>query len=186
MKRIIVGITGASGVQIGHRLLQALRARADVEVHLVITDGARLTLARETDLTVEQLVASADVVWDDHDQAAAISSGSFMTEGMVVAPCSMRSLSAIVNAYDDDLLVRAADVCAKEGRKVVLVPRETPLNRAHCRNLLRAAEDGYVLLPPMLTFYNGCETTADQVDHLVGRILMQFGIAYEGLRPWEG
>lgn len=186
MKRIIVGITGASGVQIGYRLLQALSARADVEVHLVITEGARLTFEHETDLEMAQVEGLADVVWDNRDQAAAISSGSFETSRMAVAPCSMKSLSAIVNAYDDDLLVRAADVCAKEGRKVVLVPREAPLNRAHCRNLLRATEDGYVVLPPVLTFYNGCETTADQVDHVVGRILMQFGIDYDRLRPWEG
>ena len=105
---------------------------------------------------------------------------------MVVIPCSMKSLSAMVNSYDDDLLVRAADVCMKEGRKVVLVPREMPLNRSHCRNLLQAVEDGYVICPPMLTFYNGCETTAQQVDHVVGKVLMQFGIDFAPFKPWEG
>ena len=117
-------------MQIGYRLLQALSARADVEVHLVITEGARLTFEHETDLEMAQVEGLADVVWDNRDQAAAISSGSFETSGMAVVPCSMKSLSAIVNAYDDDLLVRAADVCAKEGRKVVLVPREAPLTRS--------------------------------------------------------
>ena len=186
MKRLIVGISGASGVQMGYRLLQALHEKENVEVHLVMSDGAKVIFGCEADMALEQVEALADVVWDNHNLVASISSGSFVTDGMVVVPCSMKSLSAIANAYDDDLLVRAADVCAKEGRKVVLVPREMPMNRAHCRNLLQAAEDGYVIIPPMLTFYNGCETTADQVDHIVGKILMQFGMTYECFHPWEG
>ena len=137
-------------------------------------------------MTAADAEALADVVYDNHDLAAAISSGSYVTDGMIVCPCSMKSLSGMVNAYDDDLLVRAADVCRKEGRRVVLVPREVPLNQAHLRNMLQAAQDGYVILPPMLTFYNGCETTMDQVDHIVGKILMQFGITYDRFRPWEG
>lgn len=186
MRRLIVGISGATGVQIGYRLLEALRQFEDLEVHLVVSDGAKVIFERETDVAMDQVEALADVVWDNHNLAAAISSGSFVTDGMVVAPCSMKSLSAIANAYDDDLLVRAADVCAKEGRRVVLVPREMPMNQAHCRNLLRACEDGYVIMPPVLTFYNGCKTTADQVDHVVGKILMQFGLAYDRFKPWEG
>jgi 4-hydroxy-3-polyprenylbenzoate decarboxylase len=186
MMRLIVGISGAAGVQIGYRLLEVLSQRGDIEVHLVVSEGAKVIFDRETDVTMQEVEALADVVWDNRNLAAAISSGSFVTEGMIVAPCSMKSLSAIANAYDDDLLVRAADVCAKEGRKVVLVPREMPMNRAHCRNLLRACEDGYVIMPPVLTFYNGCETTADQVDHVVGKILMQFGLAYDRFKPWEG
>lgn len=186
MRRIIVGISGATGVQIGYRLLEALRSLEDVEVHLVVSEGAEVIFEHETDVTMDEVRALADVVWDNRNLAASISSGSFRTDGMVVAPCSMKSLSAIANAYDDDLLVRAADVCAKEGRKVVLVPREMPMNRAHCRNLLRVCEDGYVVMPPVLTFYNGCETMMDQVDHVVGKILMQFDIEYERFRPWEG
>ena len=186
MRRLIVGISGATGVQLGYRLLEVLHANSDVEVHLVVSEGAQTIFAHETDVTMAQVEALADVVWDNRNLAAAISSGSFVTDGMVVVPCSMKSLSAIANAYDSDLLVRAADVCAKEGRKVVLVPREMPLNRAHCRNLLQAAEDGYVILLPMLTFYNGCETTTDQVDHVVGKILMQFGMTYDRFHPWEG
>lgn len=185
MKRLIVGISGATGVQLGYRLLQVLRGIDDIEVHLVVSDSARVTFERETSLSMAQVEALADKVWDNHNLAASISSGSFRTDGMIVAPCSMKSLSAIANAYDGDLLVRAADVCAKEGRKVVLLPREMPLNRAHCRNMLRACEDGYVIIPPMLTFYNGCETTMDQVDHVVGKVLMQFGLEYERFRPWE-
>ncbi|MBQ9006163.1 MAG: UbiX family flavin prenyltransferase [Atopobiaceae bacterium] len=185
-KRIIVGISGASGVQLGIAVLKALRTFDDVETHLVVSKGAKVIIDRECDVTLEQVEALADVVHDNHNLAATISSGSFCTDGMIVAPCSMKSLSAIANAYDDDLLVRAADVCRKEGRKVVLIPREMPLNQAHLRNLLRVAEDGYVVCPPMLTFYNGCKTTDDQVDHVVGKVLMQFGLEFDRFRPWEG
>ena len=138
--RLIVGISGATGVQIGYRLLEVLSQRGDIEVHLVVSEGAKVIFDRETDVTMQEVEALADVVWDNRNLAAAISSGSFVTDGMIVAPCSMKSLSAIANAYDDDLLVRAADVCAKEGRKVVLVPREMPMNRAHLRNMLQACE----------------------------------------------
>jgi 4-hydroxy-3-polyprenylbenzoate decarboxylase len=186
MMRLIVGISGATGVQIGYRLLEVLGQRGDIEVHLVVSEGAKVIFDRETDVTMQEVEALADVVWDNRNLAAAISSGSFVTDGMIVAPCSMKSLSAIANAYDDDLLVRAADVCAKEGRKVVLVPREMPMNRAHLRNMLQACEDGYVIMPPVLTFYNGCETTADQVDHVVGKVLMQFGLTHDCFKPWEG
>ena len=186
VRRIIVGISGASGVQLGVRVLEALREQPDVETHLVVSEGAKVILEHECRLVLAQVEDLADVVHDNHNLAAAISSGSFHTDGMIVAPCSMKSLSAIAHAYDDDLLVRAADVCRKEGRKVVLVPREMPLNQAHLRNLLQAAQDGYVICPPMLTFYNGCETTADQVDHVVGKVLTQFGLEYDRFRPWEG
>jgi 4-hydroxy-3-polyprenylbenzoate decarboxylase len=185
MLDLIVGISGATGVQLGHRLLQVLSERGDVHTRLVVSDGAKVILDRETDLAPSDLADLADETYDAHDLAAPISSGSVHTDGMVVIPCSMKSLSAMVNSYDDDLLVRAADVCRKEGRKVVLVPREMPLNRSHCRNLLEAVDDGYVVLPPMLTFYNGCETTADQVDHVVGKVMSQFGLTFEGFRPWK-
>lgn len=186
VRKIIVGISGATGVQIGYRVLQALAQVDDVQTHLVVSHGAEVIFQRETDLSMDDVRSLADVCYDNDDLAAAISSGSYRTDGMIVAPCSMKSLSAMVNSYDDDLLVRAADVCMKEGRRVVLIPREMPLNRSHCRNLLQAAEDGYVILPPMLTFYNGCETTAQQVDHVVGKALMQFGIDYTPFRPWQG
>lgn len=186
MRKIIVGITGATGVQLGIAMLRALADVEGVETHLVMSEGAKLVLERECSQTFDEVAAFADVVYSNSDLAAPISSGSFKTDGMIVAPCSMKSLSAIANAYDDDLVVRAADVCMKEGRRVVLLPREMPMNRAHCRNLLRCAEDGYVILPPMLTFYNGCETIEQQVDHIVGKVLMQFGIEYGPFRPWEG
>lgn len=186
MKRIVVGISGASGVQIGVRVLEALHGMDDIETHLVISDGAREIFAHESAGDIASAEALADHVWDSHDMAAPIASGSYLTDGMIVAPCSMKSLAAIACAFDDDLLVRAADVCMKEGRKVVLVPRECPLSKAHLRNMLQAAEDGYTILPPVLSFYNGAKTTEEQVDHIVGKILMQFGIAYERFRPWEG
>ena len=186
MRRIIVGIAGASGAQLGIRVLEALRPLPDVETHLVISDGARDVIRCECGIDASEVETLADVVYNNHDLAARISSGSFATDGMIVAPCSMKSLSAMVNAFDDDLLVRAADVCRKEGRRVVLVPREMPLSQAHLRNLLRAAEDGYTIVPPMLTFYNASHTLSDQVDHVVGKVLMQFGVAYERFKPWEG
>ena len=181
-----MGMSGASGARIGVCVLEALAAVPDVETHLVMSRGAEAVLSAEEGLDPARVRTLADVAYDDGDLAAAIASGSFVTEGMIVAPCSMKSLSAIANAYDDGLLVRAADVCRKEGRRVVLVPREMPLSVAHCRNLLRAAEDGYAVVPPMLTFYNGSETLDAQVDHVVGKVLLQFGIAYERFRPWEG
>lgn len=186
MKRIIVGISGASGVELGHRVLEALHALPGIETHLVISEGAHEIFRRESDADIDDVEALADHVYDNHDMGAAISSGSYMTDGMIVAPCSMKSLAAIACAFDDDLLVRAADVCRKEGRKVVLVPRECPLSPAHLRNMLQVAEDGYTVLPPVLSFYNGAKTTEEQVDHIVGKILMQFGLPYDKFHPWEG
>lgn len=186
MRRIIVGISGASGAQLGIATLAALGCIEGVETHLVVSEGAARIIELECRMTLAEVVSLADVVHDNRDLAASIASGSFRTDGMVVAPCSMKTLSAIANAYDDDLLVRAADACHKEGRRVVLVPREMPVNQAHLRNMLRAAEDGYAIVPPMLTFYNGSETLDAQVDHVVGKVLMQFGFEYERFRPWEG
>ena len=186
MKKIIVGISGATGVQMGARFLQVLHDMPDVETHLVVSQGAKIIFQRETNISVEELEALADHVYNVNDLSAAISSGSFKTDGMVVLPCSMKSLSGIANAYDADLLVRAADVSLKEGRKVVLVPREMPLNRIHCQNLLTACEAGYVIIPPMLTFYSNYPRTEDQVDHIIGKILMQFDLSYDRFKPWKG
>lgn len=186
MKRIVVGISGATGVQMGARFLKVLKDIPDVETHLVVTNGAEVIFKRETDIDIADVKAMADHVYDANNLAAAISSGSFRTDGMVVIPCSMKSLSGIVNAYDDDLLVRAADVCLKENRKVVLVPRELPLNRIHCRNLLTACEAGYTIIPPMLTFYSSYPRAEDQVDHIIGKILMQFDLPYDKFKPWKG
>lgn len=186
MKRLIVAISGATGVQMGARLVEVLHRMPQVETHLVISQGAEVIFQRETSMDLDQLRALADHSYAADNLAAAISSGSYSTDGMIILPCSMKTLSGLANAYDEDLIVRAADVCLKEGRKVVVVPREMPLNRIHCRNLLTACEAGYVILPPMLTFYSDYPTTQDQVDHIIGKILMQFGLEYDKFQPWKG
>jgi 4-hydroxy-3-polyprenylbenzoate decarboxylase len=188
--RIIVGISGASGVELGLVLLRALRDHADCETHLVITESARITWALESPTSQDELFAAADVVHDNRNLAASISSGSFETAGMVILPCSMKTLAAIAHGYSAGLVVRAADVCLKEGRKLVLCPREMPLGKVHLKNMLAAADLGCVIMPPMLTFYNQAQgmqsTLGEQAQHLVGKILMQFGLRHEGFRPWNG
>ena len=134
----------------------------------------------------EEVRALADRSYEPEDMTAEVASGSFWTDGMIVAPCSMKSLAGIVSGYSDNLLLRAADVCLKEGRRLVLVPRETPLGRVHLMNLCRAAELGCVIVPPMLTFYNGARTLSEQIDHIVGKVLLQFGLHSPKFRPWEG
>ncbi|MDR1193566.1 MAG: UbiX family flavin prenyltransferase [Peptococcaceae bacterium] len=182
--RLIVGISGASGAVLGYETLRALRRQKDMEIHLVVTKGAAVTLALETSLTLADAAALADYVHDDDNLAAPIASGSFRTDGMIVAPCSMKSLAGITAGYAGNLLGRAADVCLKEGRKLVLVPRETPLSKAHLRNLCTAAADGCVILPPMLTFYNDQMTMEGQLQHIIGKILAQFGLTHAGFVPW--
>ena len=185
MKRLVVGITGASGVVMGVELLRVLQGMDGVQSHLVMTRGAVETLGYETQLSPEDVIPLADEAYDIEDMGAVISSGSFRTEGMIVLPCSMKTVAGIASGFSENLLLRAADVCLKEGRKVVLVPREMPLSRIHLRNLREAAEAGCVILPPMLTFYNGADTVRKQVDHILGKVLMQFGMEYDGFRPWN-
>lgn len=186
MKKIIVGISAADGVQIGVRLLTLLREIPDVETHLVMSRNADTNLRLELGMDRAAAEALADVCYPPEDLAATISSGSFYTDGMIVAPCSMKTLSAIANGYSDSLLIRAADVCIKECRKVVLMPREMPLSRIHLRNMSLAAEAGCVIIPPMLTFYNGSKSVDDMVNHALGKALMQFGIVLPGFRSWRG
>ena len=182
-KRIIVGVTGASGAPLALSVLRALRAQG-VEIHLVLSEGFKRMLREESDIRPEKLAALADAVYMEDDLGARISSGSFVTDGMVVVPCSMKTLSAIANAYDENLIVRAADVCLKEGRRVVLVPRETPLSRAHLRNMLRAAEDGCAIVPPMLSFNAGEENLRAQIEQVTGKILLQFGLLHPEMQVW--
>lgn len=184
--RIIVGISGASGVLLGYRLLQSLRKINGLEVHLIVTDGAKKNFSYETNVTIEQLYALCDYVHADNELAASISSGSFETDGMIVIPCSMKTLSGIANGYAENLLVRAADVCLKEQRKIVLVPREMPFNKIHLRNLQIAADAGCLIVPPMLTFYNQAFTLEDQMDHVIGKVLMQFHLRPDRFHPWTG
>lgn len=184
--KIIVGVTGATGVEMSYYLLKALKQSKDCEIHLIVSQGAKVTWSLESRRSIEQLQALADQIYDEDHLAAIISSGSFMTDGMIVMPCSMKTLAGIATGYADNLIGRCADVCLKEGRKVVLVPREMPFNRIHLKNLKEAGEAGCVIIPPMLTFYNGAETMMDQVDHIIGKILMQFGLTYDRFVPWTG
>ncbi|HID8740646.1 TPA: UbiX family flavin prenyltransferase [Enterobacter mori] len=176
MKRLIIGISGASGAIYGVRLLQVLRDVADVETHLVMSQAARQTLSLETDLSLRDVQALADVVHDARDIAASISSGSFKTAGMVILPCSIKTLSGIVNSYTDTLVTRAADVVLKERRPLVLCVRETPLHLGHLRLMTQAAELGAVIMPPVPAFYHRPQTLDDIINLTVNRVLDQFDI----------
>ena len=176
MKRLIVGISGASGAIYGIRLLQVLRDVAGVETHLVMSQAARQTLSLETDLSLRDVQALSDVVHDARDIAASISSGSFKTAGMVILPCSIKTLSGIVNSYTDTLVTRAADVVLKERRPLVLCVRETPLHLGHLRLMTQAAELGAVIMPPVPAFYHRPQTLDDVINHTVNRVLDQFDI----------
>lgn len=185
MKRYILGVSGASGVILAHRLAQALKQQ-ECELHVVMTQAARLTWSLECDEPLDAFLSLADRVWDEKNMAAAIASGSFETDGMIVCPCSMKTLAGIVTGYTDNLLLRAADVCLKENRTVILVPREMPLGRIHLRNMKEAADYGCILIPPMLTFYGKQTTLEDQMDHVIGKILSQLGLPYDKYRRWKG
>ena len=176
MKRLIVGISGASGAIYGVRLLQVLQQLSDIETHLILSNAARQTLALETDISLREVQALADVVHDARDIAASLSSGSFKTHGMVILPCSIKTLSGIVHSYTDGLLTRAADVVLKERRPLVLCVRETPLHLGHLRLMTQAAELGAVIMPPMPAFYHRPQSVQDIIDQTVNRVLDQFDI----------
>ena len=182
--RLIVGISGASGVIYGVRLLQALQP-LPVETHLVMTRTAEVTLAHETDCKVNDVRRLVDVAYRIDDLAAAISSGSYRTIGMIVAPCSMRSLAEIAHGITSNLLTRAADVVIKERRKLVLVARETPLHAVHLRNMATLADLGVIIAPPVPAFYNRPKTLDDIVDHTVGRVLDLFDIDTGSVKRWS-
>jgi len=182
-QRIIVGITGATGIVYGLRALQLLR-ELDIETHLVVSRAGELTRAHETGLSRQELIAMADVVHPIDDVAAAISSGSFETLGMLIAPCSVRSLAEIANGVTTTLLTRAADVVLKERRRLVLLVRETPLHAGHLRNMLAVTEFGAVVMPPVPAFYIKPRSIADLVDHTVGRALDAFGLRMPALLRW--
>jgi 4-hydroxy-3-polyprenylbenzoate decarboxylase len=186
MKRLIVGISGASGVIYGIRMLEVLKGMDEVETHLVMSRYARLNIEIETTYTPQDVESLADEVHGFSNQAASISSGSFKTEGMVIAPCSMKTLSAIANSSADSLLTRAADVVLKERRRLVLMPREAPLHVGHCKLLYEVAQLGAVIAPPMPAFYNQPQTIDDLVNHSVGRVLDLFGLDTGVLKRWEG
>lgn len=182
--RIVVGISGASGAVLGLRTLQALAEHPNMETHLVITDSAARTFRAELDMAVEDVHQYATHIHENWDIGALPASGSYVTDGMIIVPSSMKTISSVAHGYADTLISRAADVCIKENRKVVLVPREMPLSKLHLRNLCLCTEYGCSIIPPMLTFYNQSLTVEDQIQHIVGKILQQFGLTHDKFKPW--
>ncbi len=184
--RLIIGMTGATGAPLGVRLLEELHEQPEVETHLVLSRWARTTIELETGYSAREVGKLADVVHGSGDQGASISSGSFKTDGMVVVPCSMKTLAGIRTGFADGLVGRAADVVLKERRKLVVVPRETPLSEIHLENMLALSRMGAVMVPPMPAFYNNPSSVGDVVDHVIARVLDQFGLPAPAARRWNG
>lgn len=185
-KRLIVAITGATGAIYGVRLLQVLRNIAGVESHLMISEAGVLNLHQEMDLKRKDVEALADVVHNVRDVGASIASGSFLSDGMVIAPCSMKTLAAVAHGLSDNLITRAADVVLKERRRLVLMVRETPFNLAHLRNMTAVTEMGGIIFPPLPGFYHRPQSIAEMVDHTVGRVLDMFALPHEMTPRWQG
>jgi 4-hydroxy-3-polyprenylbenzoate decarboxylase len=186
MKRLIIGISGASGAIYGIRLLQVLKQGGEIETHLVISAAAKATIAQETDWKISDVEKLASVAHNPGDIGASIASGSFVTLGMVIVPCSIKTLSAVANSYSAELMSRAADVCLKEGRPLILCVRETPLHLGHLRLMTQAAEIGATILPPIPAFYGKPQTVDDLIDGTIGRILLRLGIDNELYTHWKG
>lgn len=183
-RRIIIGISGASGVIYGIRMLNLLKDNGEFETHLIISEAGRKNIEIETSYKAEDVLAMADYTYDNRDVGAALASGSFLTEGMVVVPCTIKSLSGIANSYCENLLVRAADVTLKEKRKLVLVVRETPLHKGHLRLMTMAADMGAHLLPPVPSFYHQPRTINDIIDQTIGKVFDYLGIEHDLFRRW--
>ena len=183
-KRVVIGMSGASGAILGIEALRIFRELGGYETHLIVSTGAELTIALETGATLDEVRGLADVVHDNANLGAAVASGSFRTMGMLVVPCSMKTVAGIAHGFSENLLLRAADVMLKEGRPLVLMPRETPLSIIHLRNLLAAAEAGAAIVPPMVTHYHGPTSIADMNRHLLGKALGRMGIDLPGMRRW--
>jgi len=186
VQRLIVAMTGATGSIYGLRILEALHSMAGWETHLIVSDAGMLNLWQEYRLSRKDVHERAHIVHNVRDVGASIASGSFITAGMVVAPCSMKTLSAIAHAFSDNLITRAADVVLKERRRLVLITREAPLNLAHLRNMVAVTEMGGVIFPPVPAFYGGAKSIDDLVDHTVGRVLDLFGIEHTSIVRWQG
>jgi len=186
VKRIVVGLSGASGAIYGIRFLELLRALPDVETHLVVSEAAKRTIVEETDWAVKDVEALATRRYDNKDIGAAIASGSFKTDGMVIVPCSVKAAASVAHCLADNLLTRAADVILKEGRPLILVVRETPLHLGHLRVLTALAEMGAVILPPMPAFYHQPETIMDIIHQSIGKVLDQVGIEHNLFKRWTG
>lgn len=184
--RIIVGISGASGAPMAVELLRQLAANDTIETHLVLSKAAKQTLEQETDVTMEELCSLADVLYDNNNIGAALASGSFKTKGMIILPCSMKTLSGVACGYSDNLLLRAADVIIKERRKLVMCVRECPFSTIHLENMHKLSMMGVVIMPTVLSFYNRPESINDCIKHIVGKILDQFDLEGEAFKRWEG
>lgn len=184
-KNIIVGVSGASGIPIAVSVLESLKKHPDYRTLMVLTDGALQTLSYETDYSEEDFIALADEAYDVHDVGAPIASGTFRTEGMLVVPCSMKTVAGIACGFSDNLLLRAADVTLKERRRLVLVAREAPLNQIHLKNLSTLSQAGAIIIPPVLTYYNKPKTIQDMTDHIAGKALDVFGINSSNFNRWE-
>jgi 4-hydroxy-3-polyprenylbenzoate decarboxylase len=183
---LIVGITGASGVIYGIRLLEVLSTMKGIETHLIISQAGEINIGYETDWKVQDIKALADFYYDIHDIGARLASGSFEADGMVIAPCSMKTLSALAHSYSENLLIRAGDVTLKERRRLVLLVRETPLHVGHLRNMEKLAEMGAIIMPPVPAFYHRPRTIQDIIDHTIGKILDILGIEHNLFQRWSG
>lgn len=183
-KRLVVGMSGASGAILGIEILKVLRENPDWETHLIISKGAELTILQETKYKLNDVVNLADKVYDIKNIGASIASGTFKTEGMIVVPCSMKTVAGIACGYSDNLLLRAADVTIKEKRNLVLVARESPLSAIHLRNMLSLSEIGVMIMPPMITYYNKPLNLEEMNKHIIGKILDRFGIEVSGFNRW--
>jgi 4-hydroxy-3-polyprenylbenzoate decarboxylase len=186
LKRLVVGVSGASGSIYAIRLLEELRRRADVEIHLVLSAAGKRTLAEETDRSVKDVEALGHVLYDNRDVGCALASGSFRTYGMVIVPCSIKTVSALANGFTDTLIARAGDVALKEGRPLVAVVRETPLHVGHLKQLLAFAEMGGIVMPPVPAFYQRPKTVDDLVNHTVARVLDRIGLGQDLVPEWTG
>lgn len=184
-KRLVIGMSGASGAILGISILEILKSMPEWETHLVISKGAELTIIEETEYKVEDVKCLADKVYDIKNIGASIASGTFKTEGMIVVPCSMKTVAGIASGYSDNLLLRAADVTLKERRNLVLAARESPLSTIHLRNMLTAAQAGAIIIPPMITYYNKPLSLEDMNRHIAGKILDKFGIEVSGFNRWK-
>ncbi len=184
--RIVVGMTGATGAIYGIRILEELRRHEAIEVHLVLSAPGKRTIVEETSRSVKDVEALAHVLHDNRDIGAALASGAFRTSGMVIAPCSIKTMSAVANCYSDSLITRAADVTLKEGRTLIVLVRETPLHAGHLRQMLTLAELGAIVLPPMPAFYQRPQTVDDIVNHTVGRVLERLGLRQDLVPEWTG
>ena len=182
--RLIIGMTGASGAIIGVELLRRLKEIDSVETHLIITEGAELTIRDETDFDIFEIKRLANCIYDVKQMDASIASGSFLVDGMIIVPCTMKTLAGIAAGYCENLLLRAADVCIKENRKLLLVPREMPFSRIHLRNMKELADSGAIIMPPVMTFYNTPSKLQAQINHIVNKILRLFNLP-DDMREWR-